>query len=514
MQKILTAEQIRRADAWTIEHEPVSSIDLMERAALACAEWLMRRTEFLNRDILIFCGPGNNGGDGLAMARLLHEQKAGVRVFLPADDGKRSPDFLINLERARSCGFPLLIHTDFNPLPSETRAGSLLVDALFGSGLNHPPEGAYRDLILKMNACDGIRIAIDLPSGLSADQPSGPGGQAIVKAGYTLSFQTPKLAFLMSENEFYAGEWHVLPIGLHTGFLDSEPCRNFLTEAADLQAILRPRPRFSHKGTYGHALLIGGSSGKAGAAVLMTRACLRSGAGLVTTHIPACNYEIQQVSAPEAMASVDPEEKECSRLPALGPFTALAAGPGMGTGPGAAALLKHLIQEARVPLLLDADALNLLAENPTWMAFLPPGTVLTPHPGEFARLAGKSRDSFERLEKARELSTRFGLYIVLKGAFTLISSPSGKAYFNPSGNPGMAGGGSGDVLTGILAGLLAQGYPPLEACLLGTYIHGRAGDHAAAESGYEALTAGDIIQHLGKAFLELYGAPDADLEAG
>jgi ADP-dependent NAD(P)H-hydrate dehydratase / NAD(P)H-hydrate epimerase len=502
MLKIFSSEQVRKADAYTIKNEPVSSVDLMERAAGACVEWMKNFGNLSNKSILIFCGPGNNGGDGLAIARMLQVQNIPVTVYIPDESLKKSEDFSVNLKRAHDCKVDIRLNHTFNPdLVSEN---TIIIDALFGSGLSKPLEGKFNGLVEMINKCKCITIAIDIPSGLYADIPVDLIKETIVKADYTLSFQFPKLSFLFPENEIIAGNWQVLPIGLHPDFISSEPCRNYLVEFNDVKGILKPRLRFSHKGTFGNALLIGGSKGKIGASVLMGNSCIHSGAGLVTAHIPNCGYLIVQTAIPEIMVSVDEDENECTQFPRLDPYSAIAVGPGLGTGKSTANMLKHLIQQAKVPLLLDADALNILSDNPTWLAFLPKCTILTPHPGEFARLAGKTSNSFDRLEILRLFCIRYSLNIVLKGAYTVICSPLGNCYFNPTGNQGMATGGSGDVLTGIVAGLLAQGYNATEACILGVYIHGLSGDLAAKEIGYEALIAGDIIRNLGKGFMELY----------
>ena len=502
MLQLFSSVQARKADAYTIQNEPFSSIDLMERAAAACVEWMNHYQDLSTKNILIFCGPGNNGGDGLAIARMLHTHNIPVIACIPDESVKFSEDFSVNLERAKKCGVEIRKNDKYSP---EWLAGNtVIVDALFGSGLSKPLEGIYSEIVKLINQSKCITIAIDIPSGLYADRPADPNRDAIVKSDYTLSFQFPKLAFLFSENEYVTGEWHILPIGLHPDFINSEPCRNYLVEYEDVKGILKPRSKFSHKGTFGHALLIGGRKGMMGAAVLMGRSCLHSGAGLVTVHLPNCGYTTMQCAAPEVIASVDEDENECTQLPNLDTFSALAVGPGLGTGKQAANMLKLLIQQANKPLLLDADALNILSENPTWLAFLPKGTVLTPHPGEFARLAGKTSNGFDRLESLMAFCVKYSLNVVLKGANTVTCSPLGNFYFNPTGNPGMATGGSGDVLTGLLAGLLAQGYNPTEACILAVYIHGLAGDLAFEQTGYEALTAGDIIENLGKAFMELY----------
>jgi len=474
----------------------------MERAGSACVTWLNSFREIKNNTILIFCGPGNNGGDGLVIARLLHEQHLNITAFIPDDATATSEDFKANLQKAKHCGVTLL---PFDSVKTISSGGDvILIDALFGSGLSKPLEGIYKELVVLINNSHSVTIAIDIPSGLYADKPVDLNRDTCVKADYTLSFQFPKLAFLFPENEFICGDWHILPIGLHPDFIQSEPCKNHFTEIEDYKAILKPRARFSHKGTFGHTLLIGGSKGKTGASVLMSRACMRSGAGLVTAHLPGSGYQIIQTAVPEVMVSVDEDYNFCTHLPALHAYSAIAAGPGMGTGHETTKMLKHLIQEARVPLLLDADALNILADNRTWLAFLPKGTVLTPHPGEFGRIAGKTSNSFDRLELLREMSIKYNLNIVLKGAYTVVCSPLGNCYFNSSGNPGMATGGSGDALTGLITGLLAQGYNATEACIIGVYLHGRAGDIAAQQLGYEALAAGDIIENFGNAFKELY----------
>jgi len=502
MLKIFSSELVREADAYTIQNEPIPSIDLMERAASACVGWLENFQDLSEKNIIIFCGPGNNGGDGLAIARMLHEKQISVTVFIPNESEKKSIDFLANLERAKCCAVEIEPIESVNP--ALFTPNTILIDALFGSGLSKPLEGKYKELTEIINQSNCITVAIDIPSGLFTDKPANLTKDSIVKADYTLSFQFPKLSFLFPENEFFTGEWHVLPIGLHPDFIKNTPSKNFLVEFGDAKAILKPRAHFSHKGTFGHALLIGGSKGKIGAAVLMGKSCLHSGAGLVTVHLPACGNVILQTSVPEVMVSIDDDENECTILPRLDPFSAIAAGPGLSIGKQSASMLKHLIQEAKVPLLLDADAINILSENKTWLTFLPKGTILTPHPGEFARLAGKTSNSFDRLETLRTLCVKYSLNIVLKGAYTAVCSPLGNCYFNPTGNPGMATGGSGDVLTGIIAGLLAQGYNPTEACILGVYIHGYSGDISAETSGFEAMIAGDIIENLGKAFMQLY----------
>jgi NAD(P)H-hydrate epimerase len=328
---------------------------------------------------------------------------------------------------------------------------------------------------------------------------------AIVHADHTLTFLPPKLAFFFPENDSYVGNCHILDIGILKEFIDRTETHHFYTTIEDCKRILKRRNKYAHKGTFGHAFLICGSKGKMGAAVLAAKACLRSGAGLVTVHIPSSGNLILQTAIPEVMISFDANEEIFSEIPDLSAYSSLGIGPGLGQADATQRALKLLIQNSPIPLIIDADAINILGENKTWISFIPKGSIFTPHPKEFERLVGKSSNDFERNKIQREFSIKYGVYIVLKGANTAISTPEGNCYFNMTGNPGMATGGSGDVLTGILTGLKAQGYTSLETCLLGVFIHGLAGDLAAQELGREALIAGDIIQNLGHAFCSLYG---------
>jgi NAD(P)H-hydrate epimerase len=325
----------------------------------------------------------------------------------------------------------------------------------------------------------------------------------IIQADFTLTFQFPKISFFFAENEKYVGDWEVLPIRLHPEGIEQTLTNFFLTEGEDVQQIIQKRSRFGHKGTYGHALLIAGSYGKMGAAVLASKACLRSGAGLLTTHVPHLGYSIIQTAVPEAMASIDQHDSFFTEFPGLEQFTAVGVGPGINQKTNTKRALNELLEKSKVPLVIDADALNILAENKTWLEKLPENSILTPHPGEFKRLAGESETSYERLQKQISFSEKYKVIVVLKGAFTTVSTPGGKVYFNSSGNPGMATAGSGDVLTGIILGLLAQGISPENAAIAGVYLHGLAGDLAAQQNSEFALVAGDIIDYLRKAFITL-----------
>ncbi len=498
--KILPIPLVRKADAYTIKNEPIADIDLMERAAGACFKWIELKIG-RDRKIKIFCGSGNNGGDGLAIARMMAGAGYNVEAFVMAPPEKMSPNCLANYMRMQECR----IIEDVDDLPVIDRS-DVVIDAVFGSGLTRPVEGFTGAVIEHINSSGALIVAIDVPSGLFGDETTPSGSKAaVIRADYTLTFSPPKLAFFFPENDRFAGDWQLLDIGLAQEFIDSASVANFTLEKEDVRHILKKRNKYSHKGTFGHALLICGSTGKMGAAVLSAGSCLRSGSGLVTVSVPQSGVAILQTAVPEAMLAIDDGQDCFTKVPVLAAYSAIAAGPGLGTSPETASALKVLIQETKIPLIFDADAINLLSENRTWMGFIPENSIFTPHPKEFERLVGKSSDNFERNRMQREFSRKFRCIVVLKGANTAITTPDGRCFFNTTGNPGMATGGSGDVLTGIIAGLMAQGYTPLECCLLGVFIHGAAGDLAAETNGFEALIAGDITEYLGKSFISLYG---------
>jgi len=493
MQKIFSASQIRQADAYTIQHEPISSIDLMERAVTACYRWICAHISQA-RVVTIVCGTGNNGGDGLALARMLSKDRTVHVVILESDN--ESLDFKTNLERLEKCQ-NVFIRTwiQFDPLhiPSGT---DLLIDAVFGTGLNRPVEDWRAAAIKAMNAHkSSIHLAIDMPSGLFADKAT-PADSAVFEADITLSFQFAKMAFLFPENHCYVGRFVILPIGLSPEFISNEPTPYYLVDDVAAPAHFTHRQKFSHKGTYGHVLLVAGSYGKMGAAILSARACLRTGAGLVTAHIPEKGVACMQTAFPEAMVSIDDNEAVFSSLPAdLGRYNVVAVGPGIGTSDKTQAALSHLLNHCPLPMVIDADAINCIAMEKSLLDDIPANSILTPHPKEFERLAGKWGSDFERLKMQCDMSRKFGVIIVFKGAHTTVSLPDGRVYFNTTGNPGMATAGSGDVLTGIIAGLLAQGLAPKEAAVYGVFIHGRAGDRAFADRG-NGLIASDIVENI------------------
>lgn len=497
--KILPIDKVREADTYTIKHEPVDSIDLMERAAKACFKWMLDKFSSTDR-IKIFCGMGNNGGDGLAIARLLAKKDYRVEVFVIRYSEKSSDDFNTNLDNlVYQKKVKVNEIRDVKELP-ERLSCEWIVDAIFGSGLSKPVKGFSGEVIDYINNNEANVVSIDIPSGLFADESSIDSGGAIIHADITLSFEFAKKAFMFAENLPYVKEWEIMKINLHPDYVNSVDKADYHTLKKDIKRLIKPRRKFDHKGRFGHALLISGSYGKMGAAVLASEACLRTGAGLLTTHIPKKGYKIIQTAVPEAMCSIDRSETAFSELPKLDPYNAIGIGPGLGQDKETHTALKVLIQNTGLPILFDADAINILGENKTWISFIPPNCIFTPHPKEFERLAGKGRNAFERDKLQREFSVKHHAYVVLKGYSTAISCPDGTCYYNSTGNPGMATGGSGDVLTGVILGLLAQGYTSLEACLVGTYLHGLAGDLASEELGYEASLASDITGHIGYAY--------------
>ena len=500
--KIFSTDQIREADTYTIQNEPIPSIDLMERAATRLYRWVKKRVDKTHQ-IRIFVGLGNNGGDGLALARLLLKKGYRVKVYVIRYAEKTSADFDINFKRLSDLQDSALSDIKTKGDFPEFQEEDIVIDAIFGSGLARPVSGFIAEVINHLNQSEAVKISIDVPSGLFADSHSDQKKGEIVHADYTLSFQLPKLAFLMPENDGFVGHWEVLDIGLSSEFINNTPADHFLMHKRDIRPMLKARKKFDHKGTYGHALLIAGGYGKMGAAILASRACLRSGVGLLHTHVPKAAIQIMQTATPETMLSIDRYDNYFSEIPDLSPFNAVGIGPGLGMEHQSQMALKLLIQEYPNPIVFDADALNILSGNKTWLSFLPKGSILTPHPKEFERLVGKWTDDFEKLKLLKEFSFKYNVYIVLKGAYSATCFPDGKIYFNSSGNPGMATAGSGDVLTGLITGLLAQGYSPGQAAVIGVYIHGLAGDMAEKKKGQEALVASDITEFIGKAFQKL-----------
>lgn len=500
--KIFLSSISKKLDAYTIEHEPISSFDLMERAASAVTFEIISRWK-RNVPIIVFAGPGNNGGDALAISRMLMEEGYKPEVYLFNTSDKLSPDCQKNKQRLIAlpeCRFTEITNQF---IPPKLTDDMLIIDGLFGSGLNSPLTSGYAALAQLINSYDATVVSIDLPSGLFGEDNRANNPRNIVEADYTFTFQYPKLSFLMAENERFTGQWKVLDIGLHPEALAQTPSPYYFVEPEEAARLLKKRRKFASKRELGHALLIAGSYGMMGAAVLATKACLHTGTGLVTVHTPRCGYPVIQSAAPEALFNADKNDLHFSSLHIQQRYNAIGIGPGLGRHIETASAFKALIPQYNRPYVVDADALNLISESPEMLDSLPPYSILTPHAGEFDRLFGKSETSYERVIKAKSEAKKRNLIIVLKGAYTATVLPKGDIYFNATGNPGMATAGSGDVLTGIITGLLAQGYLPAEAAVLGVCLHGLAGDLAAAELSEAYITAGDIVSYLGKARLKL-----------
>jgi len=498
--EILSAEQIRAWDEFTMAHEPILSIDLMERAASKCFEWL-DVNGYVQTSFTIFCGKGNNGGDGLALARMLSEKDCFVSVYILEFGHIGTADFQANLARLHLTSAAIkFVQTEENihPIPES----DIVIDALFGSGLNKPLTGVTAKLVDHINASGNSIISIDIPSGLFVDKNSK--GDSIIRATHTLSFQCYKPAFLMAENSAFIGNVHVLDIGLHNDYLRSVQNNLTLSTKEIIRKIFKPRNQFANKGNFGHALLLAGSHGKIGAAVIAAKACLRSGVGLLTCHIPECGYEVMQSSVPEAMVTTDNDEYILTGIKdEISKYTVVGIGPGIGTDARTKFFLEYILEHSKKPLVADADALNIISADKKMLRLLPSLSVITPHPKEFERLFGVCENDFDRVQSAKDNAIKHQCIIILKGHYTFIALPDGCGYFNSTGNAGMAKAGSGDALTGMATGFLAQGYLPWEAAVLSVYIHGLAGDIAASYFSQQSMVASDIIDCIGHAILSL-----------
>ncbi|QQT26359.1 NAD(P)H-hydrate dehydratase [Sphingobacterium spiritivorum] len=498
--KILNAIQFKEVDQLTIAAQHISSLELMERASFALTQAIERDLKDVSRySFVVLCGSGNNGGDGLAVARMLLEKGADVQVYL-LNSPHYSEDNLQNQEK---------IHPDFIKffvveLPPEIDKNAIILDCLFGVGLSRPLDESYRPLIESINNHAGYILSADLPSGLQADVINAADA-IVVKATKIYTFHSPKLAMLLPQHQEWVDTYEVIDIRLDPDAIRQQHVDHYYVTEQWAFAKLKTRNRFSHKGTFGHALLIGGSYGKIGAVRLSATAAARSGCGLVTVYIPGCGYTAFQAAVPEIMVLTDSNNNHITNYPSVKPYSAIGVGIGMGqegpTGTAFVKLMRSLTPDTR--LVLDADALNLLATRQDLLANLPPDTILTPHPKELKRLIGEWTDDRKKIEKVRNFASLYKVIVIVKGANTMTVVPDGKLYFNSTGNAGMATGGSGDVLTGIITSLLAQGYSAEDAAILAVYLHGAAGDEARKERGEESLIASDIITCLSTAFQRL-----------
>jgi hydroxyethylthiazole kinase-like uncharacterized protein yjeF len=500
---ILSSKQISEADKATVVKNNISSIELMEHAATLCFKWLHSRLQGDGVKIHVFCGIGNNGGDGLVIARHLFEHGYNVHCYVVNFSDKRTEEFLYNYNLLKGIGVWPKVITHIDEFP-ELNYEDIVVDAIFGNGLSRKPTGFVKKLIQYLNSTNAFSLAIDFPSGLF-NHKAVSDKESVLKAGHVLTFQTPKLPFLLPDNKDFLNTWEVLDIGLDLEFIERlKPTKYFITKN-EILSIYKPRNKWSHKGTFGHSLLIGGSFGKIGAIALATKAALKIGSGLVSAYLPKCGYNILQTAIPEAMVEVD-DDNELKYFNFKTKPTVIGIGPGMGTAEKTIKGFQAFLKENNKPLVLDADAINILSLQPDLLSYLPKDAVLTPHPKELERLLGGWKNDYEKLKKTTEFSKKYNCIIVLKGTYTVIIK-NNQIYFNSTGNPALATGGSGDVLTGVITGLIAQGYKAIDAAIFGVYLHGRTADVAVSQMGHETFTASNIIDFLPDAFLDLFIEP-------
>lgn len=502
--KVLNQENTGELDKRTMKFLGISSFQLMEKAVYALYRQLKDTVKDVDRPFVILAGSGNNGGDGIGLARLLSEDGHIVELYYcdyaqPTDENSKMRSKLPR--RKYLTESTIHSESDFPNLPNN----SIVIDAIFGNGINRPLSGLWLHLVKHVNShSESVTvISIDIPSGLHPDSWY---GTEAVKADFTFTIGQPKKSFFYSESGEYTGEWDIVDIGLsYSETKDLHTNLFYVTKALVQSSVNLKRKKFSHKGIYGHALLINGSYGKMGAAILAARSCLRSGVGLLTCHVPKIGYPIMQISVPEAMVSVDDHDYYFHSCIDTQKYSAIGIGSGIDHRSGVEEALLYILKQSKKPLVLDADALNIIASKEDWIQAIPADSIITPHPGEFRRLFGSWESDEEKLNIQLTISKEHHIYIVLKGAHTSISTPDGRIFFNSTGNPGMATPGSGDTLTGILTSFRAQGIPPLAACLTGVYLHGMAGDLASKDKGEISLISSDIIDYLGSAFQDTFG---------
>ncbi|SDI31924.1 NAD(P)H-hydrate dehydratase [Winogradskyella thalassocola] len=510
--KLFSKEQIYEGDKLTTERQNISSTDLMERAGTQIFNWMHARMQGAQVPIHVFCGIGNNGGDGLVLARHLVTHGYNVVTYIVNCSDKRSKDFLINYDRIKSVTkkWPTMLSCKEDFTEIEIGVDDIIVDAIFGIGLNRPPNDWVKVLFQKFKASKAFTLSIDIPSGLYTDKAVEE-ENAVVYAGYTLSFQSPKLVFFLPETEKYTVQWEVLDIGIDRDYLIKTETEVELISKHEVLPIYKPRRKFAHKGDFGHVMILGGSYGKIGAVNLASRAALSAGAGLVTAYIPKCGYHSLQTAIPEVMVITDDSETHISNINFNIEPTVIGVGVGLGTSAETAKTLEVFLKKNKAPLVIDADGLNILSQKKSLLKLLPAQTVLTPHPKELERLIGKWSNDFEKLEKVKAFSEKYKVIVLIKGAHSITVNKN-KLYINTTGNPGMATAGSGDVLTGLISGLIAQGYTPLAATIFGVYLHGKSADISIEDYGYQSLIASHIIETIGEAYIDLFKQPEPPKE--
>ena len=500
--KIFNVKQLAEADKVTIEKQNISSLELMERAASLVFEDIHSKLQGAQIAIKIFCGIGNNGGDGLVVGRMLMEHGYKVTMFVVNYSHNRSENFLDNYDKIKDItnDWPTLLKSeeDFPELSKD----DFVIDAIFGIGLNRPLEDWVGKLIEHINTSGAFVLSIDMPSGLFSDKIPGKKDK-VINANVTISFQSPKFVFYLPQTSDYVGDLQVIDIGLDREYLMKTPTNIQLINKEEAKAMYLPRKNNTHKGNYGHSLIIGGSYGKIGSIVLASTSALRSGAGLVSVYIPKCGYQILQTAVPEAMVVTDENELELTNIEYDLEPDVICFGMGAGTSNETIKTFGDLLKSVKKPIVIDADGLNILSKNPDFLSLLPENSVLTPHPKELERLLGKWKDDFDKLKKAKQFTEEHKVILVIKGAHTMTISGD-NIYVNNTGNPGMATAGSGDVLSGVITGLISQNYDPLTAAVFGVYLHGRTGDILSEKKSYQGMISGDIASNLGEGYLDLF----------
>lgn len=492
--KILTANAIRAVDAKTIEYNEIFSHELMEMAARAFFYHFASKYSCHTNVVTLFCGTGNNGGDGIAVARMLHTVGYSVKLFIVEISNNYSDDCALNIERAEKAGVDITTVTSVDQIPSLDNV-NVIIDAIFGTGLSRPLNGLAKDVLEIINRAQKIVVSLDIPSGLFMDKPT----SLAINATETVTFQIPKLALFHPLNDQFVGLLSIVDIGLDSkAITEADTDMYYLTDASMADKLV-PLAKYSHKGIQGHALIIGGSIGKIGSITLALKAALKSGCGLVTASVPQCGVSVIQSSFPEAMVVQDKNQTHLSSISYDINPSAIAIGMGMGQHNDTKKALGLFLQNTSIPMVIDADALNILADNSDWISYLKPNTILTPHPGELSRLIGNWDDDFHKVELTREFTRKYNLIVVIKGAHSLIID-SNNLYVNSSGTPALATAGSGDVLSGIIAGLLAQGYEAIIATQLGIYIHGMTANITSDTINARSFIASDIIDNIGKVY--------------
>jgi len=499
MLPLLTSSQIREADAYTIAREPIASIDLVERASKSFVAWFLNHFPDKSQAIAIYCGTGNNGGDGLAIARILHDhQYKSLDIKIARFSEKATDDFNVNLSRIEKTAIPLTEIKPVENFPDENC--EVIIDALLGTGLNKPLDGDYKRLVSHINSLHKTVVAVDVPTGLFSDGEI-PDGVTALNASLVITFQQPKINFLLPESAPFIKCWEAVNIGIDEKFLLSLNSPYQAVEEKDIRRMLKPRHRFTNKGTYGHTLIVAGQAETMGAALLSASACVYTGSGLTTACVPQSGLTALNSYMPEIMAIV----RSGAELPQIKwhNFSAVGIGPGLGKDELAVAVLTDILTNYKKPVVIDADALNILSVHRELWRSMPENSILTPHMKEFDRLFGDHQNWWQRIQTGIQRAQEHFIYILLKNDYTIIITPQGKVYFNTTSNPAMASGGMGDILTGMITSLLAQSYTPEEACIIGAYLHGKAGDELALPNRLNVVLPSQVAARIPAAMAKL-----------